>query len=162
MSKTRRLGVVLMLVLFPMTALAETPSIRGTYELVKRVLPDGTEQMPPTVVGLADWTATHRNFNVAWHDADGRRTSVSTITTYTLSDQKYCEKIVFLLTHNLDGEGVGTEPRAASEDGCAAVRRTGSGLEVELPYEPPVLVFDDDGFVATLEGAFVDTWRKIE
>ena len=48
------------------------PSIEGTYQLVRRELPDGTVQLPPAVKGMITYTKEFRNFSVVWKDNEGR------------------------------------------------------------------------------------------
>ena len=40
------------------------PSLVGSYRLVRRMLDDGTEILPPDVSGMLTYTETYRNFNV--------------------------------------------------------------------------------------------------
>ena len=49
-----------------------TPSIEGTYQLVRRELPDGTVQVPPVLKGMITYTKEFRNFSVVWADAGGK------------------------------------------------------------------------------------------
>jgi hypothetical protein len=42
------------------------PSIEGTYQLVRRELPDGTVQLSPAVMGMITYTKEFRNFSVVW------------------------------------------------------------------------------------------------
>ena len=44
------------------------PSIEGTYQLVRRELPDGTVQQPQIVNGMCTFTREYRNFSVLWKD----------------------------------------------------------------------------------------------
>ena len=48
------------------------PSIEGTYQLVRRELPDGTVQLPPAVMGMITYTKEFRSFSVVWKDNEGR------------------------------------------------------------------------------------------
>ena len=48
--------LVVMVLLFAMTAFAQTPSIEGTYKLISRQLPDGTMLRPPDIMGLFTYT----------------------------------------------------------------------------------------------------------
>jgi len=52
-----------------------TPLIEGTYRLVRRELPDGSFQHPPTVKGMFTFTKEYRNFSVVWKDNKGRYNS---------------------------------------------------------------------------------------
>jgi hypothetical protein len=52
------------LLLVTTDALAQGPSVEGTYRLVSRTLPDGKVQSPPDVIGLMTYTKGYRNFNI--------------------------------------------------------------------------------------------------
>ena len=64
------------------------PSIEGTYQLVRRELPDGTVQLPPAVKGMITYTKEFRNFSVVWKDDQGRFYSECYVARYTLTDQE--------------------------------------------------------------------------
>jgi hypothetical protein len=135
-------------------------NISGTYELVKRVLPDGKEVLPPTIVGLYTLTHGRRNFNVFWTEKDGKTTSLSVISKYTLTGGKYCEKALFWLQNNLLGKpGISNEAPAAMKD-CSPVT-VEDGKVTFQPSGEPVLSFDKDGLTATAAGQFVDYWKKL-
>jgi hypothetical protein len=138
---------------------AATPDIAGTYELVKRVLPDGKEVLPPAIGGLYTLTHGRRNFNVFWADKDGKPVSLSVISTYTLTGGKYCEKYAFWLQNNLGKPGIGTEAPAAAKD-CSPVT-VNDGKVTFQPAAEPVLSFDKVGLTATNAGQFVDHWKKL-
>jgi hypothetical protein len=138
---------------------ADAPDISGTYELVKRVLPDGKEMRPPAIGGL--YTATHgrRNFNVFWTDKDGKAVSLSVVAAYTLTKDKYCEKFTFWLQNNLGTTGTSNEAPAAAK-GCSAVTMKDGHISFQ-PAGEPVLSFDKEGLTATNAGKFVDYWKKL-
>ena len=62
------------------------PNIEGTYQLVRRELPDGTVQFPQ---GMITYTKEFRNFSVVWKDDQGRFYSECYVARYTLTDQEY-------------------------------------------------------------------------
>jgi hypothetical protein len=139
---------------------ASMPDIVGTYELVKRVLPDGKEVLPPAIAGLFTMTHGRRNFNVAWTDKDGKPASLSIISRYTLTGGKYCEKVAFWLMNNVDKPGISTEAPAAAKE-CSPVTVKDGKVTFQLHGELPVLSFDKDGLTATAAGRFVDHWKKL-
>ena len=88
-------------------AAGEAPSIEGTYKLVSRELPNGTKQGPPDVLGLITYTKEYRNFNVYVKDATGTSFSISSISTYKLTDKEYSEKnIYYMVNDESGGKGV--------------------------------------------------------
>ena len=48
------------------------PNIEGTYQLVRRELPDGTVQFPPAVKGMITYTKEFRNFSVVFERRPGQ------------------------------------------------------------------------------------------
>jgi hypothetical protein len=99
---------------------AASPEIVGTYELVRRLLPDGKEVLPPAVVGLFTMTRGFRNFNVATTGEGGTSASLSLIAEYTLTGGKYCQRVKFWLQNNLGKPGPSNEAPAAAND-CSPV-----------------------------------------
>jgi hypothetical protein len=87
--------LVTVLSLFASAALAQAPSIEGTYRLVSRTLRDGTVLRPPDVMGLQTYTKGYRNFNILSKDADGQFVSRSIVATYQLTPTEYIETTLF-------------------------------------------------------------------
>lgn len=139
---------------------AATPGIVGTYELVKRVLPDGKELLPPAIAGLYTMTHGRRNFNVAWTDKDGKPGSLSVVAEYTLTGGKYCQKVKVWLQNNAGKPGFSNEVPAAANE-CSTVTVKDGKTTFQEPAAGPVLSFDKDGLTATSAGQFVDYWKKL-
>lgn len=137
------------------------PEIEGSYKLVKRVLPDGSEVTPPDIVGFSTWTGKYRNFNVHWQDDEGEPVSIAMIAKYTLSPTEYCETVKYWLANNLEGTGISYEAPEAKET-CSKVSVDGEKIRIDLQGEPPYLVFEGDEMVATAEEAFVDHWKRVD
>src|SRR5438046_7571738 len=81
----------------------KVPSIKGTYRLVSRDLPDGTKQVPPNIVGLITYTTKYRNFNIYWKGANGKPVSISSIATYQLTGTEYRETNVYYAVNDEAG-----------------------------------------------------------
>jgi hypothetical protein len=145
----------------PATSLRAAPlNIVGTCELLRRVLPDGKEVLPPAIAGLYTMTHGRRNFNVAWTDKDGKAGSLSVLAEYTLTGAKYCQKVKFWLQNNRVKAGFSNEvPTAANE--CSPVTVKDGKITFQDPAAGPVLSFDKDGLTATAAGQFVDYWKKL-
>jgi hypothetical protein len=139
---------------------AATPDIVGTYELIKRVLPDGKEVLPPAIAGLYTMTHGRRNFNVAWTGKDGKKGSLSIVATYTLTRGKYCQKVKFWLQNNEAKPGFSNDVPAAANE-CSPVTVEDGKVTFQEPAGGPMLTFDKDGLTATAAGAFVDYWQKL-
>ncbi len=140
----------------------KAPSIDGTYRFVYRELPDGTKQMPPDVVGVNSFSHGSRNFNIYWHDAQGKRFSISYIASYTFNGKEYSEKSLYMMVNDeIGGKGISYDLTGPS--GKAPVTVNGARISFQLPnYGEPAVVFDGSGFTATRAGAFVDHWEKVK
>jgi hypothetical protein len=83
------------------------PSIEGTYQLVRRELPDGTVQLPPAVMGMITYTKEFRSFSVVWKDNEGRFYSECYVARYTLTDKEYAETSEYLIVNDqIGGKGI--------------------------------------------------------
>jgi len=141
---------------------AQEPSIEGTYKLVSRVLPNGTKQVPPDVLGLLTYTKEYRNFNIYVKGARGKSFSISSIGTYTLTDKEYSEEnIYYLVNDGIRGKGVSYD--LSGSTGTSPVSITERRIEFQLPlHGEPSVVFEGDRFTATRKGAFVDHWERVK
>jgi hypothetical protein len=137
-----------------------TADIAGTYELVKRVMSDGKEILPPAISALYSMNRGRGNFNLFLKEKDGKLASESTISRYTLTADEYCEWIVFTTRNNLDKPGVSNEAPAVAKH-CSPVTRKDGQIVFEPAGEGVVESFDEDGFTATAAGQFVDHWKKL-
>src|SRR6201996_2489548 len=99
---------------------AQTPSIDGTYELIERVMADGTVRRPPEIVALYMMADGRFSLNLFVKNGDGTIASESTVGRYTFSAHKYCEWITYTTRNNLDKPGVTNEPPAVT-DHCTPV-----------------------------------------
>ena len=140
----------------------KAPSIDGTYRFVSRDLPDGTKQQPPDVVGLNTFSHGYRNFNIYWHDAQGKRFSISYIASYTFNGKEYSEKSLYMMVNDeIGGKGISYDLTGTS--GKAPVTVNGAQISFQLPnYGEPSVVFEGNAFTATRGGAFVDHWEKVK
>jgi hypothetical protein len=139
------------------------PSIEGTYQLTSRELPDGSRVEPPAIVGMLTYTDDHRNFNVSWTDANGKRTSVSSISEYELVDKRYWEQCTYYLVNDEIG-GTGLKYDLTRPGGASVVTIGDNGvIAFDLPlFNEPSVVFTRSGMTATREGEFVDHWIKVD
>jgi hypothetical protein len=133
----------------------------GAWRLVSRVLPDGTKQAPPEVMGLATWISGQRNLNVVWHTPDGKVASYSLMSTVKITATDYTETLAFSLLNdpsNPQGPILNSTP----ETKTVPVKREGGRVSYKLPFDAPAIVIDGDKLVATAEGMFVDYWERIK
>lgn len=155
------LGPVSLILLTGAIAYPKPPTIKGTYRLVSRVLPDGSKQVPPNIVGLITFTTKYRNFNIYWKDANGKSVSISNIATYQLTGKEYREtNIYYLMNDEAGGKGLSYDLSATS--GTSPVAIKGTRLEIQLPlHDEPRVAFDGNRLTATREGIFVDHWERV-
>jgi hypothetical protein len=137
------------------------PHIDGTYILVSRVLPDGTTMRPPDVIGEMSLHHGWRNFNVYWHDASGKRISISLISQFTLTSKKFTETNVFdLVNDEIHGKGLTYD--VSSTQASSPVTVKGGEVHFQFPlHGEPAVVFTNDGMTASQPGVFVDHWKKV-
>jgi hypothetical protein len=138
------------------------PSIDGTYRFVYRELPDGTKQTPPDVVGVNSFSHGVRNFNIYWHDAQGKRFSISYVANYKFDGKEYSEKGLYMMVNDeISGKGISYDLTGAS--GTSKVTVNGARISFQFPnYGEPAVVLDGNTFTATRAGAFVDHWEKVK
>ena len=143
-------------------AAGEAPSIEGTYKLVSRELPNGTKQGPPDVLGLITYTKEYRNFNVYVKDATGTSFSISSISTYKLTDKEYSEKNIYYMVND-EGGGKGVTYDVSGSTAISPVSVKDRRIEFQLPlHGEPSVVFEGDKLTATRKGAFIDYWGKVK
>ena len=158
--RTLRALLTGLLFLIATGAVADAPSIEGTYRLVSRTLRDGTVLRPPDVMGLQTYTKTHRNFNILSKEPDGKYVSRSIVATYALTPTDYMETTLFhiLVRGNDVRREVSMQPERSSatiDAGRLMIRRSATNLEQR------VTVFEGSKFTAT-SPASVDLWEKVE
>ncbi len=134
-------------------------SIRGSYMLEYRMLPDGKKVVAPDVIGMMTFTESSRNLNVFW-TAGGKTNSISLIAKYTLTDKAYTESSIYYAA-DFDGKGMTYE--TAASQGTSAVTSNGGKTQFQFPlHGEPSGEFDKHSLTATKAGAFVDYWKKID
>ena len=142
-------------------AQAAEPALAGTWQLVKRKLPDGTILTPPAIGGMSTTTTMGINhLNVFWRTPDGKRASVSSITQYNWSDTELSATRLFSALD--DGSGKGVAYAAPGETKRVPVKRDGTRISYQHPFDPPALVIDADTMTATADGMFVDYWERVK
>jgi hypothetical protein len=117
--------------------------------------------MPPDIIGLLTFTKTHRNFNVAWKQPDGKRYSLSIISTYKLTDKDYTETQLYVLQNDeLTGKGL-TYDFSGQSKTVPIVMQDGS-IRIKMPFDPPTITISGNKMTAVAESMFTDIWEKIE
>jgi hypothetical protein len=136
------------------------PSIGGTYQLVRRELPDGTVQIPPAVKGMMTYTKTFRNFSVVWKDDKGKFYSECYVARYTLTDTEYAETSEYLIVDDqIGGKGISydlSNTTAKSAMSCDAGRIR---FALPQPFEKALSItveFDGANLKATGKDLFTD------
>ncbi|HXH10728.1 MAG TPA: hypothetical protein VNP04_13325 [Alphaproteobacteria bacterium] len=141
--------------LFASVAVAQAPSIEGTYRVSSRTLQDGTVVTPPDVMGLQTSTKTSRNFNILSKDADGYIVSRSIVAAYTLTPPQYIETTLFhiFIPGQETRREVSTPPQRSSV--------TVEAGRIQFLTEQRVVVYEGHRFTAT-GPASVDVWETVE
>ena len=147
-------------------ALADEPSIEGTYLLESRDLPNGSVETPPAVVGMITYTKHYRNVNVSWINPDGKRLSISYIARYSLTPTIYQETPLYWMSNNFNGRGVSYKI-PAFKGGKNAVTIKDDTISFPLAGVSPIVEFTTDGMTSTARTnhgklIFVDHWKKVK
>jgi len=145
------------------------PSIEGTYQLVRRELPDGTIQFPPNVKGIITYTNEIRNYSSAWEDDKGKFYAECYVARYTLTDKEYTETSEYLVVTVKDpspsgGQGVSYD--LSSKTIKSPVSFDGKRISFALPHPfekvlSIILEFDEGGLKAIGKDRFIDYFDKI-
>lgn len=152
--------VILWFLFFSFT-LAQNPDIKGTYEFVIRVLPDGTRINTPDIVGLMIFTDTHRTANLTVNNGE-ENFSYSIVSTYNLNNSEYTETNLISDINNKSGNQ--NAAYSISEKSVTVpVTKTEGKLEITMPFDPVTAVFDGDRIITKAkDGSFTDYWKRIE
>lgn len=142
-----------------------TPSIEGTYQLVRRELPDGIVILPPALKGMFTYTREFRNFSVLWKDDAGKFYSETYVARYTLTDTEYTETSEYLIIDDQIG-GKEISYDLSSNTATAPVTLDGERIKFDppQPFETKLsitLEFDRNSLKATGKDLFVDYWEKV-
>jgi hypothetical protein len=142
-----------------------SPSIEGTYQLVRRELPDGTIQLPPAVKGMITYTKEFRNFSVVWKDDKGNYYSECYVARYSLTDQEYSETPEYLIVDDqIGGKEISYDLSGTTAksplflDGERIMFALPQAFEQELSIS---LEFDGVNLKATGKDSFIDYWEKV-
>ena len=153
------LGVVALSAAAP--AAAQSSSIEGTWELVSRTLPDGQIVKNPDIQGVLNLVGGYRNINVLFRTPDGSWGSYSAVASYKISSNRYTETLHFVVAKGLTPDNT-TNYDVPGVTKSSSIETTGGRVRIQPPFDPPIWVFEGDTLTATLEGAFVDSWRRVK
>jgi hypothetical protein len=146
---------------FSVAARAAEDIRAGTWQLVKRQLPDGTTLTSPNVGGMFTVHPSGvYHVNIFWKTPDGKWASNSNITQFKYSESDLSQTRLF---GALDmGNGNPVVYVAPGETKRVPVKREGGRISYQHPLDPPFIVIDGDTLTATLEGVFIDTWERMK
>ena len=161
-------AILIGIAVIPLTVASESqnsdnePSLVGSYELIMRQLPDGTRKTAPDVTGLLTYTKKHRNLNVIWKDVNGKIFSYSQVSTYRLTDTEYSETVVFsVLNDQISGKQISYDLSGQTRSVSVTMKNDGK-IEFKLPFDPAMMVFDENWITAKTEGMFTDYWERVD
>lgn len=142
-----------------------TPDIEGTYQLVRRELPDGTVQHPPAVKGIITFTKQIRNFSVVWKDDQGRFYSECYVARYTLTDQEYTETSDYLIVDDqIGGKGISYDLSNNTAKSPVSIEGERITFALPQPFEKALSItveFEGTTLKATGKDLFIDYWEKV-
>lgn len=153
-------ATLLIVSLFTMPASAQVSIIEGTYKLVSRTLPDGTVLYAPDVIGLLTVMDGYRTVNIFWKDDKGKAVVLSHATSYTMTATEFTETNLFLHAENFNGEAMIND--FSSQTGTSPITVKGERVEFKWPLDDPLIVIEGNKKTATIDGALVDLWEKIQ
>ena len=139
-------------------------NIEGTYQLVRRELPDGTIQLPPDLKGMITYTKTFRNFSVLWKEK-GKFYSECYVARYTLTDEEYAETQEYLVVNDeIAGKGISYDLSNTTAKSPISTHGNRLSFALPQPFEKALSIsveFDGDKLKATGKDLFVDYWEKV-
>ena len=135
------------------------PNIEGTYQLVRRELPDGTVQFHPAVKGMITYTKEFRNFSVVWKDDQGRFYSECYVARYTLTDQEY-----LIVDDQIGDKGISYDLSNTTAKSPVSIDGGRIRFALPQPFEQALSItveFDGATLKATGKDLFIDYWEKV-
>jgi hypothetical protein len=153
-------AMLLIVSLFASPASAQASIIEGTYKLVSRTLPDGTVLYPPDVIGLLTVMDGYRTVTMFWKDVDGKAVVLSHGTSYAMTATEFTETNLFFHAENFNGEAMIND--FSSTTGTSPITLKGGRVEFKWPLDDPLIVIEGNKKTATIEGALVDLWEKVQ
>jgi hypothetical protein len=142
-----------------------SPSIEGTYRLVRRELPDGTVQRPPALKGMITYTKEFRNFSVVWKDDKGRFYSECYVARYTLTDKEYTETSEYLIVNDqIGGKGISYDLSNTTAKSPLSFEGGRIRFALPQPFEKALSItaeFDGGKLKATGKDLFIDYWETV-
>ena len=140
-------------------------SIEGSYQLVRRELPDGTVQFPPDLKGMITYTREFRNFSVVWKDDEGKFYSGCYVARYTLTDQEYTETSEYLIVNDqIGGKGISYDLSNSTASSPVTCDNGRICFAAPHPFEKELsitLEFDGAELKANGKDLFIDYWEKV-
>lgn len=143
-----------------------TPSITGTYRLIRREFPDGTVQRPPAIMGMMTYTRAYRNFSVVWQDEGGKYYSECYVARFSLTENEYSETSEYLIVDDqISGAGISYDLGNHTATSAVSIADGSVTFDLPQPFERNLhitVTFDGNSFRADLRDMFVDVWEKVD
>ena len=140
-------------------------NIEGTYQLIRRELPDGTVQLPPIVKGMFTYTKEFRNFSVVWQDKHGQFYSICYVARYTLTDKEYSETAEYLISDDqIQRKGISYDLSGSTAKSPVFYDGTRIRFALPQPFEKVLsisLEFEGQKLTATAKDQFKDYWEMV-
>lgn len=143
------------------TAIAKgEKSLVGSYRLTKRVAADGKDVTDPELLGFMTFAKEYRTVIMKWSGRDGKPASIAFMSSYALSNGKFCESVIYGANVDLGAPGV-TYDTPSSMPECTTATSDASGLAFDIPSEHQHFLVSRDGLVATTL-RWTDHWTKVK
>jgi len=140
-------------------------NIVGTYRLIRRELPDGIVQLPPSVKGMFTYTKEFRNFSVVWQDDHGQFYSECYVARYTLTDKEYSETADYLISDDqIQRKGIGYDLSNSTAKSPVLYDGTRIRFALPQPFEKALSItveFEGQKLTATAKDQFIDYWEMV-
>jgi hypothetical protein len=145
---------------FALSSAAYADERDGTWQLVKRELPDGTVLTPPAVYGRSSVKSGVTQLVVFWPAPGGKNASLSSLSRWEWSESEVAATPILVIFD--DGSGNGPVYAVGGDTKRSPITKQGGRYSYQHPIDPPFIVLEKKKMTATLKGAFTDYWEKLD
>ncbi len=132
----------------------------STWRLVKRQLPNGTILTPPEVYGMSTNKNGINQLIVFWPTEDGKSASLSELSRWEWAEDRVTATPLLMIYD--DGSGKPPVYVKGGDAKTSAITKEGTRMKYQHPLDPPFIDGEGDNFTATLDGAFIDYWQRVQ
>ena len=93
--------------------------------------------------------------------ADGKKSSLSIVSTYKLTDKDYSEIQLYVLQNDeLTGKGLTYDFSGQSR--TVPISMQGGSIKIKMPFDPATVTFSGNKIIGVADAMFTDDWEKIQ